>query len=151
MRDVLARVALGSGAIAFALLGCVHAFLTFVDFSSPRAFVPTNPAVVAAMREATLALAPTANLWRFWIGYNLTHSIGLIVFGATFAMIAWRHWQLFTRSWFLKLSALAVSGAYTAIAYHFFFPPAFLTAGAGLVLILLAVVACLSRASRQGE
>jgi hypothetical protein len=141
LRDVLARVALGSGAAAFALLGCAHAVLTFADFSSPGAFVPINPAVVAAMRETTLALSPTANLWKFWIGYNFTHSLGLVVFGSAFALIAWREPRLFARSWFLKLSAPAVAGAYATTAYLFFFPPAFFVAGAGFLLMLIAVIA----------
>jgi hypothetical protein len=132
---------LGSGAAAFALLGCAHAFLTFVDFSSQRAFVPTNAAVVAAMRETTLALSPTANLWKFWIGYNFTHSLGLIVFGSAFALIAWREPRLFLRYWFLRLAATGVAGAYAAAAYLFFFPPAFFAAGAGFLLILIAVIA----------
>lgn len=74
-----------AGAI-FVVLGGLHGVLTLCDVSNPRAFTPTDAAVRYAMEGARLALNPRANLWQAWLGFNLSHSVGVILFGG-----GWEH------------------------------------------------------------
>ena len=59
-----------------------------MDLQRPRRLVPGDPALVAAMAGSRVRLAGDAtDMWRAWIGFNLSHSLGALLFGA--AAIAW--------------------------------------------------------------
>ena len=36
------------------------------------------------MQQSAIALNPSINLWRAWMGFNLTHSLGAVMFGGAF-------------------------------------------------------------------
>lgn len=59
-----------------------------MDLQRPRRLVPGDPALIAAMAGSRVRLAGDAtDMWRAWIGFNLSHSLGALLFGA--AAIAW--------------------------------------------------------------
>jgi hypothetical protein len=70
------------GGSLFAILGVVHAVYTLADLSRPRRLVPDDPAVIAAMSSSGLRLAGGGTtMWRAWVGFNFSHSLGLAMFG----------------------------------------------------------------------
>jgi hypothetical protein len=69
------------GGVVYLLLGAVHAVLTLRDLHNPQTFTPPDPALRAAMQSSTVAIHPTANLWKAWLGFNLSHSVGVLLFG----------------------------------------------------------------------
>lgn len=100
----------------FAILGALHLVYTLHDFGErPRYFRPADRSLLPAMRKTYTAIAPTGrDYWSGILGFNLSHSVGvllfallivvtaqyqitwltpiLIVVGAVFAAIAWRCW-----------------------------------------------------------
>ena len=71
------------GGSLFALLGLLHALYTFADISRPRRLVPDNPAVIEAMSSSGVRLARGGTtMWRAWVGFNFSHSLGAILFGS---------------------------------------------------------------------
>lgn len=60
-------------------------------------------------------------MWRCWIGFNATHSMGLILFGLVFAFLALAHGQLLFRSPFLLVVGLAMLGGYVVVCRVYFF------------------------------
>jgi hypothetical protein len=40
------------------------------------------------MQAADVAVMPGANLWRAWLGFNLSHSLGLLVFAGLLLVLA---------------------------------------------------------------
>lgn len=77
-----------AGGTIFCVLGAVHGVYALMDLQHPRRLVPAEPALIAAMSRSRVRLAGDAtDMWRAWIGFNLSHSLGALLFGAT--AIAW--------------------------------------------------------------
>ena len=99
----IARLLLYFGGGVFVLLGLLHALYTYLDINRPRRLVPRDPAVAQAMANSNLRLSGTGTtMWRAWVGFNFSHSIGVVLFGAVcigagslLGTIALPAWMLF--------------------------------------------------------
>ncbi|MGA2902792.1 MAG: hypothetical protein ABSD98_03105 [Candidatus Korobacteraceae bacterium] len=77
-----AKVLLDLGGGIFMLLGLLHALYTYLDIRRPRRLVPRDPALAVAMAESQLRIARGGTtMWRAWVGFNFSHSLGGVVFG----------------------------------------------------------------------
>jgi hypothetical protein len=71
-----------AGGSVLVILGLLHALYTSADISHPRRLVPEIAAVMQAMSESGLRLARGGTtMWRAWVGFNFSHSLGLVTFG----------------------------------------------------------------------
>jgi hypothetical protein len=78
----IARILLELGGGIFVLLGSLHALYTFLDIRRPRRLVPQEPSVALAMAESPVRLARGGTtMWRAWVGFNFSHSLGAVLFG----------------------------------------------------------------------
>jgi hypothetical protein len=138
----MVQLLLIAGAGIFLLLGTVHGVYTLQDLGNPTHFTPRDAGLRAAMQQSSIALHPDINLWRAWLGFNLTHSLGLLMFGGAFLYLGVLHPALFPRSALLQLCSIAISAAYLIISLKFFFQtPAI---GAGIAMICFVLAAALS-------
>jgi hypothetical protein len=79
----IAKFLLDLGGGIFVLLGFLHALYTFLDIRRPRRLVPHDPAVALAMTASFLRLSRGGTtMWRAWVGFNFSHSVGVILLGA---------------------------------------------------------------------
>jgi hypothetical protein len=63
--------------------GALHAVYTLLDLRSPRRLVPADPSVAQAMANSVLRLSGgRTDMWRAWIGFNFSHSLGVLLLGA---------------------------------------------------------------------
>src|SRR6201997_4932986 len=68
------------GGAVFGMLGAIHAIYTFLDLTNPRRLVPVDPSVAHAMAHSALRLSGgRTDMWRAWIGFNFSHSLGLLI------------------------------------------------------------------------
>jgi len=82
LSPMIAVLLLLGGSISCAL-GGLHAIFTFQDLRNPRRLVPVDPSVAQAMANSALRLSRGGtDMWRTWIGFNFTHSLGILLFGA---------------------------------------------------------------------
>lgn len=71
------------GGAIFGVLGGLHAIYTLLDLRKPRRLVPADPSVAHAMANSTLRLSRgRTDMWRAWIGFNFSHSLGVLLFAA---------------------------------------------------------------------
>ena len=71
------------GGSVFVALGGMHAIYTLLDLRDPRRLVPVDPSVARAMANSALRLSSgRTDMWRAWIGFNFSHSLGVLLFGA---------------------------------------------------------------------
>ena len=85
----LARLFLTCGGTIFVLLGFLHALYTYLDLRKPRRLVPDTPQVREAMERSTLRLTRGATtMWNAWVGFNFSHSLGALMFGAGCLVVA---------------------------------------------------------------
>jgi hypothetical protein len=71
------------GGAVFGVLGALHAIYTLLDLRNPRRLVPSDPSVAQAMANSGLRLSGgRTDMWRAWIGFNFSHSLGVLLVGA---------------------------------------------------------------------
>jgi hypothetical protein len=129
-----------AGSVSFSTLGLAHAWLAIRVLRGPRSFTPTDDNVRLAMVGARLRLAPQTTIWRSWLGFNLSHSLGLLVFGGLLTGIAVRDFDFVASSAFLETSSVIVALLYLWMAIRFWFwLPATLSA-VGAVCFLLSAL-----------
>jgi len=85
-----------------------------------------------------LAINPRANLWLAWLGLNLSHSLGLVVFGSGLFAISTLNFALFADSLILEIAIVTVAAAYFALSVHFWFWGPAVGSGAALACFLTA-------------
>ncbi len=128
------------GSSIFVLLGGAHGVLTFRDLSNPRSFTPRDPELRAAMQESAIAFHPKVNLWRAWLGFNLSHSLGLVMFGGAFLYLGIFQSFLFSRSILLQSCSILVSAAYLVMSLKFFFSKPAIGSGIAMACFVLAAM-----------
>jgi hypothetical protein len=76
--EAIAKVTRGA-----AVLGGLHAIYTLLDLRNPRRLVPADPSVAHAMAQSALRLSGgRTDMWRAWIGFNFSHSLGVLMVAA---------------------------------------------------------------------
>lgn len=110
-----------AGAGIFSLLGVIHAIYTFQDLSRPRNFTPRDAELRAAMQQSAVALHPKINLWRAWLGFHFSHSLGLVMFGGAFLFVGIFHPILFSQSPLLQGCSILVPAIYLVLSLKFWF------------------------------
>ncbi len=105
-----------SASIIFTL-GVVHLVYTFWG----PMLTPRNPALEISMRQTSPVITNETTVWRCWMGFNATHSMGLILFGLVFGFLAMAHAELLFHSPFLLAVGLATLGGLVVLCKLYFF------------------------------
>jgi hypothetical protein len=109
------------GALPFVVLGIAHALATPLTPEESKGLSPRDLAYRQSMTEQTVLLTRRTNLWLAWVGFNLSHSLGAVLFGVVVLLAGWSP-AAFGTNWpsFVPL-AIVVSGVYLAIGLRFWF------------------------------
>ena len=71
------------GGVVFGVLGGLHAIYTMLYLRNPRRLVTVDPSVAHAMANSALRLSGGGtDMWRAWIGFNFSHSLGVLLLAA---------------------------------------------------------------------
>ena len=128
-----------SASIVFTL-GVIHFVYTFRGAK----LTPRDPALQISMSQISPVITRETTMWRCWMGFNVTHSMGLILFGLVFGFLALAHDQLLFQSPFLLLVGLAMLvGLVVLCKVYFFSVP---LTGIGISLACYIASIALSRA-----
>jgi hypothetical protein len=128
-----------SASIVFTL-GVVHFVYTFWG---PR-LTPRDPALQISMSQISPVITKETTMWRCWVGFNATHSMGLILFGLIFGFLALAHGQLLFHSPFLLVVGLTMLGGLAVLFKVYFFSAPF--TGISISLACYVASIALSRA-----
>jgi hypothetical protein len=99
------------------MLGVVHLVYTFWG----PMFTPRDPALQISMSQIAPVLSKETTMWRCWVGFNASHSMGLILFGLVFGFLALAHGKLLFQSPFLLVVGLAMLGGIAVLCKVYFF------------------------------
>lgn len=117
----LSRYLFLAGAAPFIVLGLAHAVATPRTPAEPKGLSPRDPALREAMVHGTLVLTGRTNMWLAWVGFNLSHSLGAVLFGVVVVLIG-RSQPTFQEQAVLFLPlATVVSGIYLVLAIRYWF------------------------------
>jgi hypothetical protein len=128
---------IAASAAVILLLGLMHLFYTFRG----SMLHPADPDLIARMMAVSPVISPETTMWRTWIGFNATHSFGLIFFGALYGYLALRHSTFLFHSWFLIALGFILLLGYAVVARLYFFSSPFRGVVLATVLYLLGIVA----------
>lgn len=109
------------GSAPFILAGGGHALLALYDAVRPTFFTPVQKSVGEAMERATLAFYPSVKIFRAWIGFNISHGVGLLVFGLFVLLLATLDYETLREVEPLIPLSVGVGAAYLALSLRFWF------------------------------
>lgn len=117
----LSRYAFLLGALPFVVLGVAHALATPLTPEQTKGLSPRDPAYRRGMSAQFPILTRRTNLWLGWVGFNLSHSLGVVLFGVVVLLVG-RTQATFQAAGptFVPL-AVVVSGLYLAIGLRYWF------------------------------
>lgn len=134
-----ARLLMVLSASILITLGTMHLVYTFWGTN----LAPRDPALQVSMSRISPVLTKETTMWRCWMGFNASHSMGLILFGLIYGYLALAHDQLLFRSPFLLLVGLVMLACLIVVCRLYFFR-APLT-GVSISFVLYVVSIALSR------
>ena len=135
-----------AGALPYLILGTAHAFATPLRPEDSRGLSPRDPELPGRMAQSAVRITPRTNMWLCWVGFNLSHSLGVVLFGL-FVVVIGRSPESFAAQAAVCVplaTALAAAYLYLATRYWFRTPIlgcafAFLAFAASWTLLLLGV------------
>ncbi|HET7524374.1 MAG TPA: hypothetical protein VFK10_00380 [Burkholderiaceae bacterium] len=125
----MATALIAAGAAIVFVLGTLHLVYTF---HGPK-LLPRDRDLPAQMARSTLVLTRETTVWKAWIGFNASHSLGAMLFGAVYAYLALAQPATLLGSPFLLAIGAATLLAYAWLGRRYWFSVPF----RGLVLALL--------------
>ena len=116
-----ARYFFEAGTLPFIILGTVHMLVAVGEVFRPRLLTPRDDHVREAMCATSLRLRRGWVMWPAWLGFNITHGLGLVFFGLVLLLIAVDDCRVVAALDVLMPLAVAVSVTYVVLAIRFFF------------------------------
>jgi len=124
-----------SASIVFAL----GAFHLVSKFRGPE-LTPRDPALQVSMNQISPVITKETTMWRCWVGFNASHSMGLILFGLVFAYLALVHCQLLFQSPFLLIAGFAMLVGFLVLCKVYFFSAPLTGIGMALACYVASIV-----------
>ena len=115
--NTIASLLIAASAAIILLLGLIHLLYTF---SGPK-LLPRDAELHSRMQEVSPVITRQTTMWKAWIGFNASHSYGLILFGAVYGYLALAHSEFLFHSVFLLGLGLVVLFGYVFLARRYFF------------------------------
>jgi hypothetical protein len=141
VNTLIARILMALSAGVVFTLGTLHLVYTFWG---PK-LLPRDPTLTEKMKEVSPVITRQTTIWRAWIGFNATHSMGAMLFGLIFGYFAIAQHQLLFQSPFLIGVGLAMLGGFFVLAKRYFFSVPFTGISIALGSYVLSVVIALFR------
>jgi len=136
--SVAALLIVASAGVAL-FLGLLHLLYTFHG----NKLQPRDPALIQAMQQAPAVISRHVTMWRAWIGFNASHSFGVILFALIYGYLALRAPAFLFGSPFLRVLGLALLLGYAVLAWRYWFSAPFRGIVLATVLYAAGLVAAI--------
>ncbi len=148
MGDGAAQAWFAAGTAPLILAGTAHALGALLDTVRPTYFTPVDRSVRPALDATTIRLRrmvpggdhdrPT--MWRAWLGFNISHGLGLAAFGLVCLLVATHDFALVERIGALRPLTIGFSATYLVLSLRFWFYGPVLLTGTATVCFTVAAV-----------
>lgn len=105
------------GVSIFAVLGATHLVYTFFT----EKLNPYNEEVFTAMEGTSPRLTKETTMWRAWVGFNASHSLGPMLLAAFYIPLAVNNFEIIKNSIWFSLLPVAVGVLYLVLAKTYWF------------------------------
>lgn len=104
---MIARTLMVLSAAILLALGSLHLLFTFRGVR----LTPRDASLRMRMSEVSPVLTAETDMWRCWVGFNASHSMGAMLFGLVYGYLAVAHaGVLFASAYLLGVGLLMVGG-----------------------------------------
>jgi hypothetical protein len=117
----LSRYFFMAGGLPFIVLGIAHAFLTPHTPEEAKALSPRDASLREAMAKDTLHITRRTTFWRAWVGFNLSHSLGTVLFGVAVLLVGRSEASFQEQGPVFVPFAVVVSTLYLILALRYWF------------------------------
>jgi hypothetical protein len=131
-----------AGTIPLILAGGLHVLYTLIDTVRPTYFTPRDRALVPALEETRIRFGGRSapSMWRAWLGFNISHGLGVLAFGLLCLLIATYDFSVVERIGAIRPLTIVFSGIYLVLSLRFwFYAPAIIT-GVSTTCFVVATV-----------
>lgn len=115
--STFAPYAVAASAAIILSLGCIHLPITFRGGK----LHPRDAGLMVRMKEISPILTRETTMWRAWIGFNASHSLGAILFGLVYGYLALAQAAFLFQSTSLLLLGMAFLPAYVFLGKTYWF------------------------------
>ena len=115
--NTTASLLIVASAAIILLLGLLHLLYTFHGSK----LLPRDKELLTRMQEVSPVITRETTIWKAWVGFNATHSFGLLLFGAVYGYLALAHRDFLFQSVFLLALGFMLLVGYAVIAKFYFF------------------------------
>jgi hypothetical protein len=125
------------GTLPMIILGGAHLLLVFVDELRPTFLTPVDDSLRPRLESTTIRfrlLFPggrgnARSMWRAWLGFNLSHGLGLLTTGVVMLSLALHDFSIVRDVAVIQPLTIAVSATYLAVsAWYWFYVPSLIFA-----------------------
>jgi hypothetical protein len=109
------------GALPLLFLGALHALETPLTLAKPKGLSPRNPALGETMARETALITRRTNMWLAWVGFNLSHSLGIILLGVVVCLVGRSPASFQAQASFFVPLTIVASGLYLVIGFLYWF------------------------------
>ena len=133
---MLAKMLMASSAVIIFILGLVHLVYTFWGSK----LQPRDPALQTAMTQVHLGITRETTMWRAWVGFNASHSMGAMLFGLIYAFLALCHAELLFGSAYLLVVGLVMLAGFFVLAKVYWFSVPFTGISISLACYVASII-----------
>ena len=120
------------------LMGTVHVVLTPQRPGERKGLSPVEPAVEDSMARARTHLSDRMDMWRAWVGFNLSHSLGVSLLGLTVLLVGRTSASFALNAAVFLPLAVMVSFAYLGLAVVYWYRAPVVGVGLAVALFVSA-------------
>ena len=106
-----------SGSAIFLVLGSIYLYYTFFTGK----FNSRNKNVMTAMKTTSPVLTPDTTMWNAWIGFNASHSAGIIFIGLINILLTVRYFPVVQNSTLIPLLNIVTAIFYLWLGKKYWF------------------------------
>ena len=115
--QILPRALVGLSAGIIFVLGTVHLLYTFRG----RKLLPRDAELQSSMASIAPLISDQTTMWKAWLGFNASHSMGAMLFGLIYGYLAAFEAVLLFGSAYLTLVGLAMLGGLFLLGRRYWF------------------------------
>lgn len=113
----LAPLCIAAGAFIILALGLMHLVLTFRG----RKLHPREPSLKDSLMASNPVITSETTMWKAWIGFNASHSLGAILFGVIYGYLAVARPAFLVSDPFLLVAGLLFLVCYVVLGVRYWF------------------------------
>ena len=138
---MISRILISACAGITLFFGSVHLAYTFFTDQ----LIPVDGQLETAMKRVAVRISSETTMWKVWIGFNVSHSMGLMLFGLIYGYLTVYRWDVLQKSYFLAGLGLVVLVSYVVLARVFWFSDPLIGVSVATLLYVVGFVCTFAR------